>query len=122
MLHRILLTAIVFACFMAASASCQAQTIYYNTSNIDYDDYGQGYYGGFGRRTNSMFPGSYSAYGNSAYNDGANSSRMFPRNRYGSYSNFRYGNSTSYYPAPNYGQTYSPYGYSPYSYNPYSGW
>lgn len=122
MTRRFLLFTLVLGFCAIECTPCQAQTIYYNTSNIDYDDYGQGYYGGFGRRTNSQFPGSYNAYGNSAYSDGPNSSRMFPRYRYGAYSNFRYGNSTSYYPAPNYGQTYSPYSYSPYSYNPYNGW
>jgi hypothetical protein len=130
---RILFTATVLGFFTVSMAPCQAQWFYVNPSNIDHDDYGQGYYGGFGRRINGYFPGSYTAYGNSVYGYTPGSSAMFPKYYgyyYGGVPNYRYHFATPYYPPiptpyspPAYNEYgYYPYGYYPYVYDPYRGW
>lgn len=121
--HRTLMAAFLGGVLaITAAAPCQAQTVYYNPSHIDHDAYGQGYYGGFGRRTNSYFPGSYTSYGQDPYVYNPTSSNMFPKYYYPSGGPYRYGSygysTQPVLPAP----TYNPYGYSPYGYNPYSGW
>jgi hypothetical protein len=122
MIHRLLTAAIACGFLAAAAASCPAQTTYY-PHRVEHDAYGQGYYGGFGRRTNGLFPGSHTSYGNDPYVYTPSSSGMFPRYYpYRAVPNtrgYRYSLPTR---APDWGPAYDPFGYSPYVYDPYDGW
>ena len=96
-------------------SSADAQWVTVSRPGIQYNGYGQGYYGGYGRQYSYYAPAnrSYSAYGNGAYLYGTQTALPLPNAAL-----YGYGTRTYYdgygYPA-NYGQysgrTYRHFGY-----------
>ena len=112
----------------------QAQSLYIGPGGVQYNGFGQGYYGGYGQgyggygqayssgygqtyqsygRVYAPRADSYTVYGNGPYGYGSGSQYQFPANGYYGNSNYSGYSSPGFY-RQGYSSAYSPYGFSYY--------
>lgn len=129
MKHLLYLSALAIGLLTAAAPqhAAQAQTITIGRGGVQYNGYGQGYYGGYGRGYRSYGQGYggwyspqaqyYSSYGNGPYGYGSGNMYQYPSNGGYSYGNGTYydGYGNSGYSGQTYGPVYSPFGVGVYS-------